>query len=339
MKKLTTEEFIERAKFLHGDRYDYSKVNYSSMHDNVTIICRLHGEFFQTPNNHLKGHGCTICRKYEERCLLLEDVLSRFIDAHGNKYDYSQVEYVNSKTPVKIICPVHGEFYQKPEKHMSGQGCPKCRKNHKHTLESFVACAREVHGNLYDYSKVVYKKSIEKVCIIDKEYGEFWQRPDAHLRGEGHPLRKAEKCYRTKKKNHSFHVSKPEAEVYEVLKCKFGENNVLREFRSEKYPFACDFYIPSLDVYIELNIHVTHGFHWFDEHNEKDLERLELLKQRSQSRSLYEKMIYIWTVHDLKKREFAVHNNLNYLVFWKDNLEDFYQWFDNFDETHILNQF
>lgn len=339
MKRLTTDEFIDRAKCLHGDAYDYKNVLYVNMHTNVDIVCPIHGVFHQTPSNHLKGHGCLKCTKIANRRTPLSDFIDRSDKIHNCKYDYSNVDYINNKTKVEIVCPLHGSFMQTPEKHLHGRGCPKCAPNCPDTKETFVEKARVVHGDMYDYSKVEYINSSTKVCIIDRQYGEFWQKPNAHLRGEGHPLRKPEKCYKTKKANNSFNTSKAEDSAKALLIQKFGEKDVKVHYSTDLYPFACDFYIESLDLYIELNIYVTHGGHWFDSTDADDIARLTLIRERSRYRNMYSKMIEVWTHTDLLKRDTAIKNGLNYLVFWDNNLSDFLEWYDHFDETHILKQF
>ena len=181
--RLTTEEFIKRAREVHGDKYDYSKVNYVNNRTEVTIICPKHGEFHQTPERHLRGNGCPTCGGSLK--LTTQDFTTRAREVHGNKYDYSHVNYVNSRTKVAIICPEHGEFLQQPTQHLSGQGCPQCGGHAKLTTEEFIKKAREVHGEKYDYSKVEYVNSITKVTIICPEHGEFQQRPSEHLIGKG----------------------------------------------------------------------------------------------------------------------------------------------------------
>jgi len=192
-KKLTTEEFIRRAKEVHGDKYNYSKVEYVNNRTKVCIICPIHGEFLQTPNDHLSGHGCKKCRENNLRkcySLTLEDFINKAHEVHGDKYDYSKVEYINSKTKVRIVCPKHGEFLQTPNMHLRGSGCPNCgiesrTSSRKNSLEDFINKAREVHGDKYDYSKVEYVDSHTKVCIICPKHGEFWQSPNTHLSGHG----------------------------------------------------------------------------------------------------------------------------------------------------------
>ena len=187
--KLTTEEFIKRAKEVHGDKYDYSKVNYVNRKAKIIIICPIHGEFLQSPGNHLSGAGCPECgriRTINSRRLTTEEFIKRAREIHGDKYDYSKVNYINSITPVTIICPVHGEFKQRPDNHIFGKtGCPYCNGGMKYTQEEFIKRAKEVHGDKYDYSKVNYIDSITPVTIICPIHGEFEQKPVYHLSGNG----------------------------------------------------------------------------------------------------------------------------------------------------------
>ena len=132
MAKVTTEEFIAKAKAVHGDRYDYSKVKYVNNQTPVEILCSIHGVFVQRPHNHLKGNGCPKCSRaaQSKRQAMSQDAWIEKAKAfHGNKYDYSKVIYVNNHTQIKIICPIHGEFLQTPANHIKGQGCPTCGMN------------------------------------------------------------------------------------------------------------------------------------------------------------------------------------------------------------------
>lgn len=106
---------------------------------------------------------------------------------HGDKYDYSKVEYVAYRTEVCIICPIHGEFWQKPVNHLSGYGCSFCSGRKKMSSQNFIERLKLVHGSIYDYSKVEYKGTHEKICIICREHGEFWQTAGSHLKGVGCP--------------------------------------------------------------------------------------------------------------------------------------------------------
>lgn len=142
MRKLTNQEFIKRSRHKHGDKYDYSLVNYVDSRTKVKIICRLesHGVFEQRSKDHYSGQGCPKCGKIIKQAKRTNSVF-QFINSsvknHGDKYDYSLVEYKNNKTKVKIICHDHGMFRQTPNEHIGGRGCPKCGRN-RTTL-----CAKE----------------------------------------------------------------------------------------------------------------------------------------------------------------------------------------------------
>ena len=189
-----TERFIEKATNVHGDKYDYSKVNYINSTTKVCIICPKHGEFWQTPSNHLQGSKCPKCSNidvHKKQSNGKNGFIKKAISVHGDKYDYSKVEYINNKTKVCIICPKHGEFWQRPDKHLQGRGCPVCGGTKKLTKCEFVKQANLIHNWQYDYSKVNYTNNRTKVCIICPEHGEFWQTPHSHLRGQGCPICKS----------------------------------------------------------------------------------------------------------------------------------------------------
>ena len=189
-KQLTTETFIEKARAVHGDRYDYSQVEYVSNKKPVTIICPDHGPFEQAPADHLSKRGCLVCGKLATRIALrltTEEFVEKAIAVHGDRYDYSQVDYVNAHTKVTINCPDHSSFPQEPSNHLSGQGCPECGGNKQLTTETFIEDARAVHGDRYDYSQVEYVKALTKVTIICPDHGPFEATPNNHLRERGCP--------------------------------------------------------------------------------------------------------------------------------------------------------
>jgi Protein of unknown function (DUF723) len=178
------DEFIAKAKALHGDMYDYEKVEYLNNHTKVIIRCPEHGEFEQIPNSHLNGRGCPICAGNVP--LNSAVFVERAVAIHGNKFNYSQVIYKSGKSNVRILCPEHGEFQQLPEVHLRGNGCSKCSGTAKLTTESFIEQSRQVHGGKYDYSLVKYSGNKGKVKILCPQHGLFEQQAKAHLRrGDG----------------------------------------------------------------------------------------------------------------------------------------------------------
>ena len=182
--KLTTQEFIDRARAVHGDKYRYEFVDYKSAHKKVFIFCSEHGLFEQTPNNHLSGK---ICHKCSGKNKLSSDFINESRMVHGDRYDYSLTKYVSSKQKVCILCQKHGLFEQIPNSHLSGQGCPSCGGSKKLTTKEFIKKAKQVHGSRYDYSLVTYIDSQTKITITCKEHGEFEQIPPSHVSGKGCP--------------------------------------------------------------------------------------------------------------------------------------------------------
>lgn len=129
-KRLTTTEFISKAKLIHGNKYDYSKTKYVDANTKVCIVCPIHGEFWQIPRSHLSGRGCYNCGRQYTAKKNSDDYTSFIAKAkltHNERYNYSCVMYIDSKTQVEIICKEHGSFFQTPANHIRGQGCPKCK--------------------------------------------------------------------------------------------------------------------------------------------------------------------------------------------------------------------
>ena len=189
MVKITTEQFIEKAKKVHGDKYDYSKVVYKNAKTKICVICPIHGEFFITPHHHLEGKGCKKCSIGSPKNALrktTEDFIRRAREIHGDKYDYSKANYVNAYTKVCIICPEHGEFWQSPTGHIAmKEGCPKCNNRDDYTQETWIKKAKEVHGDKYDYSKTKFIRENGLLTITCPKHGDFVQRAGSHIGGCG----------------------------------------------------------------------------------------------------------------------------------------------------------
>jgi hypothetical protein len=128
--KTSNREFIAKSMAVHGERYNYSNINYVNNKINVEIICKIHGSFFQTPQCHIQQtQGCPKCGLI--KCGLAgrgntDGFINQANVIHGNYYDYSLTNYIKSNVKICIICPKHGKFYQKPNAHLMGQGCPVC---------------------------------------------------------------------------------------------------------------------------------------------------------------------------------------------------------------------
>jgi len=188
--------FIDKAESLYGKgRFDYSNVVYKNRDTLVNIYCNEHSlNFTQAPVRHLKGQtGCPSCSERARSTaakLTTADFISKSLSLHGTTYDYSKSVYEGNNEEVVIVCPIHGEFLQKPAVHWMGCGCPICANKRTgeaqtKTLEEFLVDARSAHGTRYDYSLVEYEKAVNKIKIICPEHGVFLQAPIAHICGRG----------------------------------------------------------------------------------------------------------------------------------------------------------
>lgn len=198
-KQKTQEEFIRDSIAKHGNKFDYSKVIYKHSKEYVDVGCLICGHWFkQKPNQNLNGRGCPMCarKKQGDTFRLNTDIfIKRSVDKHGDKYDYSLSEYVQTDKKVKIICRTHDNiFEQTPHEHMKGAGCPQCFEDRRgqakqiRAAKSFVDESMRIHGSKYDYSKVDYKYSDEPVEIGCKRCGNvFKQKPSGHKQGYGCP--------------------------------------------------------------------------------------------------------------------------------------------------------
>jgi predicted nucleic-acid-binding Zn-ribbon protein len=190
----TTEIFIERARKIHGDFYNYSKSVYKRAHEKIIVICPIHGNFYPTASSHVNNKsGCPKCQYKKiavSKTRKNEEFIKMAKKAHGEKYDYTKTQYKKAHNRIIIICKKHGEFAQEANSHIKGAGCPKCRdeqlsKKYASTTKEFIKKAIDKHGTKYDYSLVNYKNATTSVKIICSEHGMFKQLPMSHLKGSG----------------------------------------------------------------------------------------------------------------------------------------------------------
>jgi len=228
-KRKTTQEFIQKAKDVHGNKYDYSKVEYTNNREKVVIICEKHGEFYVSPKSHLNGVNCKQCA-YElnskNRTWDTEKFLQKARSVHGDKYDYSKTVVTKADRKCTVICLKHGDFEIKPTTHGLGVGCPWCAAEYRADLnrvclEECLRRFREKHGNRYDYSKVIYSRRSDNVTITCEEHGDFQQSPGSHLAGSGCP-KCAEYSYRQ-----DYWTTHPTTNLY-LLKLRFSGFAVLK---------------------------------------------------------------------------------------------------------------
>lgn len=194
MRKLTTEEFIEKARKVHGDKYEYPDV-YKGSANKINIKCPNHDIFTQSPNSHLRGNGCPKCGLISRANIRRKD-FNVFITesnlVHNSYYIYTDNNYINTETKIEITCPIHGEFPQTPHNHLQGDGCPNCglisRANKRRKdFNEFVEEANLLNNGFYSYNDNNYINAITYINITCPIHGEFSQTPHAHLKGQGCP--------------------------------------------------------------------------------------------------------------------------------------------------------
>lgn len=249
-KKMSQEEFIRRCKQVHGDRYDYSKVEYYNQNTKVTFICSIHGEYIQRPSQHLRGDNCRKCTDIvwaDKARMTKEEFIKRSSIVHNNKYDYSLSNYTGIDNKVIIICPIHGEYKKTPHLHLlDKRGCGKCTKNRMREYFShkdiFVDKARKIHGDRYDYDKVSYINNQTNVIVTCKIHGDFNILPNNHTsKKSGCPI-----C--------SF--SKNEDLIANILqsnRIEYIPQKSFEDCRGKRLKLKYDFYLPNHNTLIEYD--------------------------------------------------------------------------------------
>ena len=256
-KRLTTEIFLERARCVHGDIYDYSKVRYRNSHTKVCIICKEHGEFHQYAYSHLQGHGCPECAKEKDskrRTLSKSQFVLKAKEVHADVYDYQKTIYKKSYLKVCVTCKKHGDFLIRPNSHLMGCGCPKCweEKRGKAKIRArkdvLTECA-SIHNNKYDYSLItddVYIDTHHKVPIICHLHGIFFQTIHTHRGGVGCPhcppstISVGEDMVNTFLSNNGIEF---------IPQYRFLNDNMICKNKT----FVVDFYLPKYNTVIEYN--------------------------------------------------------------------------------------
>lgn len=227
---LTITDFLKRAKLVHGEIYDYSKITYLYESDKITIFCKKHQiDFKQSVHKHLAGQGCSKCsfESNGDRCRKsVSDFIKKAKEVHGDKYNYDDIEYINNNTKIKINCSLHGDFFKTPGNHTNKttpQGCPECGGRINWNQEKFIDKAREVHIGKYNYDKVNFINTTRKVTINCFEHGDFSQSPNKHLSGQ-----KCPKCVNNFKGTNESFIAKAKGIhglKYSYEKTKYIDNH------------------------------------------------------------------------------------------------------------------
>lgn len=295
-RKYNTESFIEKAKQVHGEYFDYSKTKMSLLSDNITVICPIHGVFTTQAKYHLLNAygGCHKCAS--ESMVRTKQAWSpeKKAEVAEKRRNTNKAKYGHKAGPA----PFGSDEYKKVIAKKYGVENP---------FE-----AEEIKGKIRKTNLQRY--GVENVAYLEKTIE------------NSHSKEANKKRYETHKKNNSFNSSKPEEDFYSFLLTLFDKEDIFRNYADDsRYPFACDFYIKPLDLFIELNLFFTHGFHWFDENDPEDLKTLKKWQDRAKDKKLYNVAIEVWTKSDPKKRHFAEKNQLNYTVLWNTDEVDEYK--------------
>lgn len=250
MKKLTTEEFIERCKKIHKGKYSYDLVEYKGSHNKVILICKKHGKFKITAYNHLNlKQGCFKCgmhKTHSSNRISVIDFLKKCEKIKEYDFDVDKLNFKNLRQEIKITCKKHGDFLISPRNLLRNCGCRKCKtEKRRDSKEDFVKKSLNIHNHKYDYNNVLYNTSHDKIEIICKKHGPFWQKPYQHTQGQG-----CAKC--------SHFTSREELEVKDFIESL--NIKTIGNHRKEKGVFEIDIFIPLLNIGIEY-----HGLYWHSE--------------------------------------------------------------------------
>lgn len=296
MSKITQEEYIKRCAATHNGKYDYSITRYDKSSEKIRYICHKHGIIEQNAHSHLSGTGCPYCA-IEENHDKSRYTVERFIElakkVHGDKYDYSQVEYKDSQTKVAIICHEkdilgneHGIFWQKPNSHLHGHKCPRCNGRRK-TTEQWIAEAKAVYPDgKYSFEKTNYTHARDKVIVTCNEHGDFLTLPRDFLRGHGCP-----KCQ----------MPKLEALLEKTLQ----ENGINYEGQKKAVwlqGMSLDFFIPNKNIAIECQ-----GIQHYKD--KEFFNKRECLKER--------------VARDIRKRQLCKENGIELIYFTDPKLKKY----------------
>ena len=238
------EKFINKAIIKFGDKFNYDEIDYIDSTTKIKIKCNKHNLFFyQAPSEHLRNkNGCNACTRNPK--VNTDYFVQKSKEIHGDRYDYSLTEYIDSSKKVDVICKEHGVFSVLPNNHYK-QNCPKCKEKDRYlTTKDFIDKACILH-NKYDYSETEYINSKTKVIIKCEEHGVFEQIPNDHLNGKGCP-----KC--------GLAYNKMEEEIKEFIKSL--NINIIENSKQIISPLELDIFIPSHNLAIEFD-----GLYWHSE--------------------------------------------------------------------------
>lgn len=308
-KKMTTKEFIEKAKIVHNNFFSYEKTNYKNSNEKVIVTCPIHGDFEVKANNHLNGYNCKQCqieginheitklkqKNKSTKTYNTKEFIEKAKEVHGNRYDFSKTKYINARTKVCVTCKIHGDFMITPGHFLGGKGCNKCSKNYRYNNEEIIELFKTIHNDNYDYSNVNYKNTHTNVEIICHVHGPFEQSPANHLKGQGCP-----KCIQSKLENNLMQFLKDNKISFEQQKTfdwlKYNRNLYL------------DFYLPEYNIAIEC----------------QGIQHFEPISFGEKDKKIVDKMFEDIQIRDNIKKDLCKKNGIVLYYFnYNDNISKF----------------
>jgi hypothetical protein len=311
-------QFIEDARKIHGDKYDYSRVENPVSENRIEIGCPKHGWFTQQVAIHLRGNGCNDCGNESsslKQSMTTEQCLERFREVHDDKYEYPDFEYKGWESKILALCRVHGPWETTTAgSHIGGCGCPDCgilqrAEKWKSNTEEFITKAQLLTGykEKYDYSKVEYEKALKKVSIrcVPHDYW-FEQTPNKHLSGE-------EGCHKCQKNGCSKKQVEWLAHVEETTEGGPIQHKLNGgEFRIPGTRYHADGWRPAINTVYEF-----HGTLWHGHPNHPDFVEdrphpivknktwgqvfMKTIEKEKRIRELGYRLVVMWE-HDLKPK-------------------------------------
>lgn len=359
-KNMTTEEFIRLSRLEHGDEYDYSHVVYVSKSKKVDIVCPKHGVFHQSPTYHLEGHGCNhkecVQAKRERTMLTRHGAVNPMqTDVGRHNFEKTCLDRYGT-TSVLSSGEVREKIHDTMVARYGGNGAmcsERVREKSKATMlekygvdnamrnsnvkarqQASLVDSHGVSNPMFD--KDVVRKQLAlrcntamgrygiPECLASREVRAKIAQTNLERYGFENVMKNpdiVQKNFDVRRANGTLSASAPEEWLYSRLCDYFGAGDVVRQYSDSRYPFACDFYVVSRDMFIELNGSWTHGKHWFDSRSLSDNDVAGLILGKSETQPFYKAAYEVWTVRDASKRRYACSNHLNYVVFWDGVLD------------------
>lgn len=338
--RLTQEQFLEKARAVHGDKYDYSQVVYESSQKKVTIICPKHGAFRQQAGSHLRGAGCPLCgtetmrsKMDYEACAVKRKATCRQRYGVDNPMQTeaaraSQRAHLLEKYGVENISQSEAVIERRRQTNLARYGSTSYAGSQEGKARIEATMLERYGAKNFMQSEAaqdVIPSMVEKARQTQRErFGADHYTQSEEYRANQVAYKQAE--LEAKRQNHTFNSSGCEDLLYSRLIALFGAGQVIRQYQDERYPYACDFYVKDRDLFIELNALWTHGGRWWQQDSSWCRRQKAVWQDKAALHAFYKQALDTWLVRDTAKRASAELGRLNYLVFWDADLKDVDLW-------------